>query len=436
MGRICSFVDCFRPCFQLINSAADELSSKYLQGLYVADKRNCAKISKHIDRNSQSLNHFISDSPWDWRPIGVHIARLFVKMLPSYWAEDLCLSIDESGIPKKGNASVGVAHQYCGQLGKGANCQVGVYAGLICRGFYCLINAILYLPEKWCKRTDADVPPERSEHKTKIELAYEMILHAKQVLAVPFKWVNFDSFYGRDQAFLYQLHQRDITFVGDIPRDATLYLKEPTVYIPKNNGKGRKYTRCRVKGKSTTPQQIACSLKAKDFKKISVRITKEGSPVKTTCYSRTVYLALKEEGAILEVRLLIRKDEDGTIRYALSNNLKASIHRLAFMHSQRYFIERSFLELKQQLGLNQYQVRGYGGWHRHMHMCMMGLLFIQCEKMAYLKINEAPSTPLLAELIRIVLPQKIRTITDVLAEFKKLKVPMKRYCAGARKSPT
>jgi SRSO17 transposase len=408
-----------------------------LQGLYVSDKRNCEKISKRIDRNAQSLNHFISNSPWDWQQVGVRIAQLFVRMLPSYWLDDLCLSIDESGIPKKGQSSVGVAHQYCGQLGKGANSQVGVYAGLICRVFYCLINAILYLPQKWCDRKDVDIPAERRQHKTKIELAYEMILNARDILKVPFKWVNFDSFYGRDQVFLCQLHQQGITFVGDIPRDATVYLKNPKVYLPDNKKKkGRKFTRYQVKGKSTEVQKIQRTLSDKDFRKLSIRITKEGKPVKTSYYVRTVYLAIKEKGAVMEVKLLIRKDDDGTIRYALSNNLKASTHRLGFMHTQRYFIERSFLELKQQLGLNEYQVRGYGGWHRHMFMCMMGLLFIQTEKMEYFKINEVPSTPQLAELIKILLPQKIRTMTDVLSEFKKLKIPKSKYYGSAKKSPT
>jgi SRSO17 transposase len=394
-------------------------------------------MSKHIERNNQSLNHFISNSPWDWSQVGARMARLFVRMLPSYWLDDLCLSIDESGIPKKGKSSVGVAHQYCGQLGKNANSQVGVYAGLICRGFHCLIDAILFLPETWRDRKDADIPAERRQHKTKIELAYEMILNARNILKVPFRWVNFDSFYGRDQVFLYQLDQQQITFVGDIPKDATIYLKKPTVYLPnKKNKKGKKFTRYQVKGKSTEVQKVMSSLKDRDFKKLSVRINKEGEPVKTSYYMRTVYLAIKEKGAVMEVKLLIRKDEDGAIRYALSNNIKASMHRLAFMHSQRYFIERSFLELKQQLGLNEYQVRGYDGWHRHMFMCMMGLLFIQTEKMEYFNINTVPSTPQLAELIKILLPQKIRTITDVLGEFQKLKTSKRKYYGSAKKSAT
>lgn len=369
--------------------------------------------------------------------MGVRLADLFVKMLPSCWLDDLCLSLDESGIPKKGKSSVGVAHQYCGQLGKGANAQVGVYAGLICRGFYCLIDAVLYLPEKWCNRKDTDIPVERRKHKTKIELAYEMILHARNVLKVPFKWVNFDSFYGRDQFFLYQLHEQQITFVGDVPKDATVYLKKPTLYIPeKKNKRGRNFTRYQVKGKSTEVQKITRTLAGHDFQKFSVRITKEGNGIKTSYHVRTVYIAIKECGVVMEVKLLIRKDEDGTIRYAICNDLKASKHRLAFMHSQRYFIERSFQDTKQQLGLNEYQVRGYAGWHRHMAMCMMGLLFIQMEKMEYFKINEVPSTPQLAELIKILLPQKIRTITDVLSEFKKLKIPKRQYYGSGKKSAT
>lgn len=408
-----------------------------MQGLYISDKRNCEKISQRIDHNSQSLNHFISNSPWDWQQVGARIAQLFIKMLPSSWLDDLSLSLDESGIPKKGKSSVGVAHQYCGQLGKGANCQVGVYAGLICRGFYCLINAVLYLPEKWCNRKDADIPIERRKHKTKIELAYEMILHARDILKIPFKWVNFDSFYGRDQVFLYNLHQQKITFVGDVPKDATVYLKKPTVFIPaKKTKKGRNFTRYQVKGKSIEVQKIARKLGDKDFNKLTARTTKEGESVKASFYICTVYLAIKECGAVMEVKLLIRKDEDGAIRYAISNDLKASKHRLAFMHSQRYFIERSFQELKQQLGLNEYQVRGYGGWHRHMFMCMMGLLFIQTEKMEYFKINEVPSTPQLAELIKILLPQKVRTMMDVLGEFKKLKIPKARYYGSSKKSTT
>ena len=147
-------------------------------------------------------------------------------------------------------------------------------------------------------------------------------------------------------------------------------------------------------------------------------------------------MVIKEQATVMEVKLIIRKDEDGKTHYMLCNDLKASKHRLAFMHSQRYFIERSFQESKQQLGLHEYQVRGYAGWHRHMFVCMMGLLFIQLEKMEYLKIGCVPSTPQLAELIKTVLPQKIRTTIDVLNEFKQIKIPKNKYCASIKKSVT
>jgi SRSO17 transposase len=405
--------------------------------LYVSAKRNCEEISKKIDRDSQSLNHFISQSPWDWMAVSVRLSQLFVKMLPQQWLSDLALILDESGIPKKGQSSVGVAHQYCGQLGKQANCQVGVYAGLVCRGFYCLINALLYLPQRWCERKDVDLPVDRRKHKTKIELAYDMILHARDVLKVPFKWVNFDSFYGRDQGFLYQLHQENIIFMGDVPCDARVYVNKPVLYIPEKQGKkGRNHTRYQVKGKAVEVQQIKKKLKDSDFKNLTARTTKEGKAVKALFYFKTVFIAIKEKGAVIEVKLIIRKDEDGKVHYILSNDLKASKHRLAFMHSQRYFIERSFQECKQQLGLNEYQVRGYDGWHRHMFLCMMGMLFVQMEKMEYLQAGYIPSSQQLAELIKILLPQKITTMTDVLRGFKKRKGSKANYCAVRNKSAT
>jgi len=430
-------VENFSSCFELINSCAEKVSIDYLRGLFVSDKRNCEKISKKIDRNSQSLNHFISESPWDWTLISAPLARLFVKMLPVSWLPDLSLTIDESGIPKKGKHSVGVAHQYCGQLGKGANCQVGVYAGLVCRGFYSLINVLLYLPKSWCNRKNVDIPIERRKHKTKIELAYELILHARDFLKIPFKWVTFDSFYGRDQDFLYNLHRQGITFVADVPKDATVYLKRPTLYIPKKKvNKGRRFKRYRIKGKAVEVQTIKKKLNSRDFRNFTMRINKDGQAVKALFHITTIFLAIKEMGQVIEAKLIIRKDEDGTIRYAISNELKASKHRLAFMQSQRYFIERSFQELKQQIGLNEYQIRSYNGWHRHMFMCMMGLQFIQMEKMEYLKIKCVPSTPQLAELIKIILPQKIRTMIDVLQEFKQMKIPKSKYCGSSKKSVT
>lgn len=359
-------------------------------------------------------------------------------MIPSGWKNDLCLVIDESGFPKKGKHSVGVAHQYCGQSGKLDNSQVGVFSALVCRGFYSVIAATLYLPKKWCGRKDVDIPLPRREHKTKIELAYELILHAKKILNIPFQWVNFDSYYGRDQVFLYNLDQEGITFVTDIPKDATLYKKRPRVYLPENKkgSKGRKYTRYRVAGKSIKAYRLVEKLTTRDFKKLTIRTPQQGKPVKALYYACKVYVAIKEHGQVVEAKLLIRKETDGTIKYALTNDVRSSLHRLAVMHGQRYFIERSFQELKQQLGMNEYQVRGYHGWHRHMTMCMMGLLFIQTEKMGYFEIKEAPSTPQLAELIKIILPQKIRTIMDVLNEVKPWAKPKDRRKRTVKKSVT
>jgi SRSO17 transposase len=376
-------------------------------------------MSEKVDQNSQSLNHFISNSPWGFNNLFSKIASYFVKMLPTFWLDDLCLAIDESSFPKKGNKSVGVAHQYCGQLGKIANCQVGVFASLICRNLYCLIFAMLYLPKKWCKTKDSNIPKERKEYKSKIDLALEIILHVKSVLKIPFKWVCFDSFYGRDTELLFTLNQSQIKFVADIPKDTNIYLKEPKLYLPVKKGKrGRKTTRYAVKGRTSKVSNIALKVKNSQYTEIQLRENSDGKKIKARFYICQSYIILKSKGLVMEVVLIIRKDEDGSVKYALSNAIEESLERLAYMHGQRYFIERSFQEAKQQLGMREYQVRGYEGWHKHMAMISLAMLFLQLEKKKYMDLDLIPSIPLLAEIVKILIPQKILSLNDLLTKVR------------------
>lgn len=414
-GRLSAFVEKFKSFFILPNSSADIVSRDYLNGLFLSDQSNCEKISEKINRNSQSLNHFISNSPWDSSSLMGVLAQSFVKLLPKSWKNDLCLAIDESSFPKKGNKSTGVAHQYCGQLGKVANCQVGVFASLICRDLYCLLDALLYLPKKWCEMKGIDIPIERKEYKSKIDLALESIIRFNKILKIPFKWICFDSFYGRDQNLLYHINKMKLVFVADIPRDATLYVQKPKLYIPESKGtRGRKNTKYRIRGKSITAEGIAKKVKPSEFKNITIRRTNKGKTVEADYCKKSVYIALKEEGTVMEVNFIIRKDKDGIIKYILTNAKNESLERVAYMHGQRYFIERSFQEAKQQLGMGDYQVRGYLGWHRHMAMTMMGMLFIQEEKLLYMENNWKLTTPVLTKIIKLLLPKKITTLTDIL----------------------
>lgn len=416
-GRLSTFVSNFKSVFSLQNSSAGLVSEKYLNGLFVSEKKNCDNISQKVDRHPQSLNHFISNSPWDYNELFGLIATYFIKILPSAWMKDLCLAIDESSFPKKGGSSVGVAHQYCGQLGKLSNCQVGVFASLICRDLYCLVFAMLFLPSKWCKKKNEDIAKENSADKSKIDLALEIILKLKSELKIPFKWVCFDSFYGRDTNLLFSLKRHGIKFVADIPKGTRIYLKRPALFLPENkSGRGRKTGKMKVKGRSALVTTVSKSIKKAKFKEVKLRKNRLGKAVKAMFYMCPAFIIEKGNKDIMEVRLLIRKDDDGTIRYSITNDTEKKLERIAYMQGKRYFIERSFQEAKQQFGMNEYQIRGYQGWHRHMAMVSLAMLFLQAEKKEYMENDLIPTTPVLTKIIAKLLPQKVISLNDLLSK--------------------
>jgi SRSO17 transposase len=208
-------------------------------GILCAPLKNLQAIAESLGKSDyQALQHFISNSVWDWTLIEDEVARQFYKLVERVGSlANLCLIIDESGIAKKGRESAGVAHQYCGSTGKNDNCQVGVFAALCCGTLVSIIKSKLYLPKCWTsdkKRMEkAGVPNEHRPYKSKIEMTLEMILDVKNRLKIPFQWVVFDAFYGRDLDLLGKLHKRAITFVAQIPSSHHVFLKDFSLKVPK-----------------------------------------------------------------------------------------------------------------------------------------------------------------------------------------------------------
>ena len=141
--------------------------------------------------DEQSLQHFISNSPWDDCELQDQIAFEANVLLGGH--EDSCLLIDESGFQKKGKKSVGVARQWNGRQGKIDNCQVGVYAALSCGDKVQPVDKRLYLPREWTINTnrciEAGIPKDKIVFKTKPELALEMVMEARQ-RGMRFNWVG------------------------------------------------------------------------------------------------------------------------------------------------------------------------------------------------------------------------------------------------------
>jgi len=214
----------------------------YLKALLNSDLSNIQSVSENLNCSSyHNLQHFISNSPWSYQPVFDQVALEVSSHFNSN--QDICLIIDESGMKKKGDHSVGVMNQYCGNLGKIDNCQVAVY-GSLCQGeFSSIVDARLYLPAQWCNdkiRCDkAKVPLEHRKFKTKIELASEIVEH--QVRSnVKFDFVLIDAFYGRDAAFTQKIHNLGKYFIGDIRINQMIYFEKPNLIVkPKKGMKGR-----------------------------------------------------------------------------------------------------------------------------------------------------------------------------------------------------
>ncbi len=412
-----SYTDLF-TCHRKDNT---ETAHRYLCGLLQASKRNMERMEEVVDgADYEATQQFISGSPWDARMVMDRVAREADGVIGG--SSNTCLVIDESGFTKKGKESVGVARQHNGRLGKVDNCQVGVF-GAICAGKHStLVDARLFLPDEWVNDPDrcakVKVPKEMIVAKSKVDLALDIVAHQREI-GSRFSFVCFDGLYGNSGVFLRKLEDMGEIFMAHVHVDQLVYLEDPKPVVPeKTFSKGRTPTKPRSSVIPIRVDHLRRTLKRGEWRSVDVRDSTEGT-LKVSIHRRTVWLWDGEETKARKWTLLIRKDESGDIKYALSNSAEGTpVKRLAYMEAQRFWIERSFQDGKSTVGMAEYQVRGWLAWHHHIAMCMMALLFILKHK-----IINGENEPLLSAndiryLLAALLPRKNRTFKDVLEQME------------------
>ncbi|HTI07749.1 MAG TPA: IS701 family transposase [Puia sp.] len=341
----------------------------YLKGLLLCRRRNCQLMAEELqESNQQRLHHFITASKWGFQRVMDVVTMQFWQLLQKQGlAEDTCLVIDEAGNPKKGRHSAGVQRQYCGQVGKVDNCQVGVFGALCGGSLVNLVQASLF-------GTDKKV--------NKIDQARSIIMHIIKGLQVKVRWVCFDAFYGRDAALLADLIKNGIEFVADVPDSLQIWLEPFQMRIPvqKPGARGKKCKYPRPNKASLSIKKYAAGLPIRAWKFITVRHQSGGKKLQAWYHSRDVYVLNPLTNRRQLLTLLIREDSDGTIKYSFCHCPGASLKELAYRQCKRYFVEKSFRDGKQELGLNEYQTRSAESYHKHMAMIMLAQLFINQEK--------------------------------------------------------
>jgi SRSO17 transposase len=364
VGELTEFTALFGPTFGRSEPAA--LFELYMQGLLSdAERKNVEAIALRLEgpERVRNLQRFMSDSPWDEPWMRTRHWELSAQELSDpqgVW------SIDASEFPKKGTASVGVAAQYCGALGKTANCQSGAFICYSSAKGHALLDSRLYLPQCWFEpayeeRRRLCRIPKGTVFQTKQELALGLLHPLLATQQFGGRWIACDCSFGNNESFLEQL-PKDFNYLAEIACTRKVWPKTCAA-------------RPQLKKDGCTVEQL---LQVKELWKWQTHKISEGQkgPLVAAFARIRIYLS-PERTPESERWLLLRNDANCKIKYALSNAPQETpMRELVRVSGARWPIERCFQENKSDLGLDHYEHRSWTAWHRHMRLVFLAQLFL------------------------------------------------------------
>jgi SRSO17 transposase len=364
----------------------------YLRGLMLDGKRKSIEpmAARLEDGDEQCLQQFVNQSPWDWRPVRRALARrVTAELAPEAWI------VDDTGFPKQGRMSVGVARQYCGALGKVGTCQLGVSINAACEQASCPLDWRLFIPEEWDdasefnqdRRARAHLPADVG-HVEKWRLALAMIDELRAWgLAPPV--VLADGAYGEITDFRRGLEERELGYVLDVKGATSAYAEDVARERPAWSGCGRPPA-ARYRAKPSSLRELALAAGARAATGISWR---EG----TRGRMRSRFLALRVRPANIQLRRAAHTAEDELpvrwlvcewpsgvpepTKYWLSNLCADTpLHELVRLAKLRWRIEHDYRELKDALGLDHFEGRSWRGWNHHVTLVSVAHAFLTLER--------------------------------------------------------
>lgn len=348
------------------------------------ERKSIEPIALNIENAKvRAMQFFVSDAYWDENKI-MSKYRSMVK--DDMGEPDGVLIFDESGMVKKGNESAGVARQYCGNIGKVENCQVGVYVGYATRHGYCLLGSRLYVPEIWFsdeyagRRKRCRFPADLT-FKTKPQIAAELLEEIAQSGQIPFRYVVADSVYGNCPVFRKAVESiPDVAYLVGMPNNTQCWLRRPiTEKKEYKHGRVRK-TKLILKASEKDPITFDAFAKSLNNFFWYRRKVSEGTkgPIEYEFTKRQIVLArdgLPED----DVWLIIRRTlgENPIYSYYISNAMGSTrLKSFVWLSGVRWAIEQCFEEAKTELGMDHYEVRKWPGWIHHMMTCMLAHFFL------------------------------------------------------------
>lgn len=333
---------------------------------------------KGADANAvRAVQQFLGAGAWDDEAI---LRRHRTEVQVTLGEPDGVIALDGSDFPKQGKESVGTKRQHCGQLGKTANCQAGVFLGYVSRKGYTLLDRRLYLPQEWVtsleyrERREKCAVPEGIVFRTKNDLAAQMLeaLVAEQTLSC--RWVACDEAFGCDTSLLDRIAATGLWYFAEVPENTRVWTQRPTCEVPPWSGRGRKPHRLVVPAGQPSPRPVSEVAQALPMGAWSRHSIKEGSkgPILAD-FSMLRVVAVRDGLSGPEVWLVLRRHLDtAEVKYYLCNApAETPLSELVRISGLRWPIETCFEEGKQSLGMGDYEVRSWAGWHHHMTLCIL-----------------------------------------------------------------
>jgi len=313
--------------------------------------------------------------------------------------------IDGSGFPKQGQDSAGVAYQYCGALGKLANCQEGVFAVYVSPSGYAFLDMRLYVHEDWFDEAyherwkkcglPADLP-----FRTEPELALDMLRELVTRNRVPFKWVAFDEHLGESPSLLDEIDVLGKWYLAEVPSNTRVWLRTPHVEPPGPGLLGRPRTRPRLAKNAPRAREvrdIAASLPQSAWTRYTFKEGSQGSMVAEFAFLRVTAVRDKLPGPRVWAVFRRSLEPQPELKFYLSNAPRTCTpYELAQLSGLRWPVETTLEEGKGEVGMDHYETRSWRGWHHHMAQTFLAHLFLMRLCLVFKKnarADHGPSAP-------------------------------------------
>jgi SRSO17 transposase len=328
--------------------------------------------------------------PWDAEEARDRLQQFIIER---FGEKEAIGVLDETGIPKKGTASVGVAKQYCGAVGKLENCQVAtLLASSTSRG-HVFLDRRLFLPENWCadarRRARAKVPKEVT-FQTKPEQAGEMLAHAWK-RGVPMQWVTGDSVYGCSPQLRQLIEQAGKWYVLAVTSVIQVWIERPEVLQPEEQTGGRPRRNVRLApgaAKARTVAEVIADLPKARWRRLSSGVGTKGPRLYDWIRLRVIesYDDLPGPEVWLLARRSVSKPEELAYYLAFAPH-SVSLPTLIRIAGTRYSMEQCIEEAKGEVGFDQYEVRHFHSWYRHISLALMAHTWLATERATHREKN-------------------------------------------------